>query len=1024
MHPLRFFVAVAALVAGCVLVPAPASAEPNVLVCTEWQDANGRIISQAHALNRFAPMRAMVGDGFNVFETDSYRLAEERGRLGRYDVIVLWDFPRALSKDGGAPEEGTREIVDAALAKELADFVEAGGGLVIEGGANTVLAEKAPQGGSKQFGFTFFHGYANSPLDALLPAQIEGKDALKIRDGAQALPGFEDLVAANSAEKPVVVGWSKGKGRVAVVSWEQRDKAGKPVPGRIALDGGLRRCGSAWNQEPALWARLLRWASGADISKPAGREGLLPAAYDALVGPPDKLPPMEWTADEYPYMIWVMNMSDPLTFKYFRELGFNRLSMHTGDWVEKNGIPGLRSAAANGLWYYPNIDAILFDKLATHYFQRKGWKNGSPAEERWEVDPELWNGKFQDGSPAIRYNYWATPFSPLVVERSKEDLQATVGKYLDLADKKDLPYLKGYLLDDEQTWYLPTGYGYAGGKPGLIADYSRFANDYFKKKTGLDAPLPVYKEPGCVAPAGDPWLKWVEEIRIKGFVPYCRAMGDAIREKHPGSLVGYFAGGYWGESDLIIDEFYHQMWKEDILKTMSTTDMGFARREDLLGEKTPYWAEIFCTKSPGCFGGNKGTAIDPEQLRLTAGLAFGRGLKGLIIWETPYLWEMQRPGDKPLEGEVAAIGTFLRKYGPMLLALRREIPPVWYLGGWLHSNTFDHYRWLTPEIGKSPDPFFPWRAFQIDDIAFPALVRAQVPVAAITEKQLMGDELFKRKAVVLPSLMYCRQEVLDNLVKFIAGGGVVYTDESSAVKIPGATVLPCRFDGWFNDVREGKRLTGRAVNNTSSDDVSNARRENRIRDLIPILEKEVAAKVPSDISVKHNESDFWDGFATAMTNGDARYIFVYNNDVKSGRVMDVGLKFDPGTLYDLLAGVEVATTEKGGVRSFRSQLPAGGWKIYVAAPKPLGSITVENCTVKDGKLVAKVSLKDSADALFKAAVPVAVTVTGAERTQTLYRTTDAGVAQIEIPLGDYFGKITKVGFKELLTGKSAEADKF
>jgi hypothetical protein len=766
---------------------------------------------------------------------------------------------------------------------------------------------------------------------------------------------------------------------------------------------------------------VLRWAARLPAG---GSETGLAASYREAVRPASKLPPPAWVDGGYPYMIWVMNMTDPLTFKYFRDLGFNRLSMHTGDWVESNGIPGLRSAAANGLWYYPNIDAILFDKLTSHHFQRKGWKNGNPPEERWDVDPELWNGKFQDGSPAIRYNYWASPFSPTVVEFSKADLQGTVGKYLELADKKDLPYLKGWLLDDEQTWYLPTGYGYAGGKPGLIADYSRFANEYFKKKTGMEAPLPVYREPGYVAPANDPWLKWVEEVRIRGFVPYCRAMGEAIREKHPGATVGYFAGGYWGESDLIIDEFYHQMWKEDILKTISTTDLGFARREDLRGDKTQYWAEIFCTKSPGCFGGNKGTAIDPEQLRLTAGLAFGRGLRGLIIWETPYLWEMQQPGRDPLEGEVRSIGTFLKKYGPMLLALRREIPPVWYLGGWLHPNSFDHYRWLTPEIGKSPDPFFPWRSFQIDDIAFPALVRAQVPVGAVTERQLMSDELFQRKAVVLPSLQYCRQEVLDNLAKFIAGGGVVFTDESGAVKVPGATVLPCRFDGWYEDVRAGKRLTGRPVNNTSSDDVSNAGRESRIRDLIPILEKEVAAKVPSDVSVRHNESGFWDGFASNMVNGDARYIFVYNNDVKFGRVMDVGLKFAPGTLYDLLAGREVAVIEKAGAYSFKSQLDAGGWKIYLSVPKPLAGLRMESCKVSDGKLTARLQLADGDGQILKAAIPVAIVISGSDRSETLYRTTDEGVAEIEIPLGDYFGKISKVSFTEMLTGRSAMADKF
>ncbi|MEI6033051.1 MAG: hypothetical protein WCS65_02070 [Verrucomicrobiae bacterium] len=997
----------------------PAKEKVSVLVCTEWQDANGRCSSVTHALNRFVPMRAMVSDRFRIFETDSYGLAKED--LSRYDVIVLWDFPRALTKEGGAPEEGTRTILSADQERDLLDFVEKGGGLILEGGANTILSEKSPQGGNPQFGLTFFHGFKNAILDQILPGQLEGKDSLKIRDGAAALPGFEDF--GSPAQKPTVIGWGKGAGRVGLVCWEGRDNAGKPLAGKIALKGGLRRLGAAWSQEPVLWDRLLRWASASkEPTSGPDSEKLLASHYEDLVSTPKTLPPIEWTAGEYPYMIWVMSMSDPLTFKYFKDLGFNRVSMHTADWVEKNGIPALKSSAANGLWYYPNIDAILFDKVQNTYFKNKEWKKGDPEETMWSVPLDDWNGKFQDGSPARRYGLWGSPFSPLMVETSKKDLQETVGKYLSLADKKDVPYLKGYLMDDEQTWYLPTGYGYAGGKPGLIADYSKFANDYFKKQTGKDAPLPVYREPGYVAPAGDLWLKWVELIRMRGFVPFCQEMCKAIKEKQPGALTGYFGGGFWGEGDIIIDEYYHQMWKEDILKTMSTTDLGFARQNDLLGEKTQYWAEIFCTKSPGCFGGNKGSAIDAEQLRLTAGLAFSRGLKGLIIWETPYLWEMQQPGAETLDKEVQKIGVFLQRYGPMLQLLKREIPPVWYLGGWLHCNSFDQYRWLTPEIGKSPDPSFPWRQFQIDDIAFPALIRAQVQAASVTEQQLMSDELMKRKAVVLPSLQYCRQEVVDNLKKFMAQGGLVFTDQSSPVKIDGATVLPCRFDAWYGDVNDGKRLGGRGLNNTSSDDVSNARRECRIRDLIPTIQKEISSKIVPEITVKHNEADFWDGFASTMTNGDCKYVFVFNNDVKFGRVMNVQMKTNPGTLYDLLDAKLVEVAAKPGTFSFKSQLDAGGWKIYLAAPKPLAAFEVEGFAIAGGTLQAKGKLKDADGNLFKAAVPVRIQITGAERTHTLYRSTNEGEGTFNIPLGDYFGKISRVEFTELLTGKSITKD--
>lgn len=981
---------------GLVLLAMPLASHAafNVLVVTDRQDANGRVNLETHALDALNPIDVMVTDDLRIFHADGYTLSREINRLDRYDVVLLWDVPRKVYKEKGAPEQGERVLLSEADMARLLGFVEEGGGLVVAGGTMRVFCTTQYNRRNPMYGDFTDYGYVGTPLGEALPLAVEGTRVTP-RPGASRPQAIEAL--AKRGSRQVVVADSRlGKGRMLAICWGRKD---------------VRAEGRAWPQEGVFWSTALRWAAGDETPVPAAPSAEMETAYAARIAPPAELPPPEWIADEYPYMLWFMNAatvsahSEP-GFRYFRELGFNRFSMHTADNLEKNGIPAFTNCAQYGLWYYPNIDLLMWDRMGKAF-----------SEEG--VETNLWAGMYQDGAVARRYGVWASPFSPLVQDRARHEVQAKVREYLEAATPATRPYLRGYLLDDEQTWWMANGY--QGGKPGQVADYSDHANRYFKEKTGLDAPPPVYREPGYVAPASDPWIRWAELIRMRGFSPFCIAVRDAIKEVQPDAEVGWFAGGFWGEGDLIIDEFYHQMWKEDILKTFSTTDLGFMRLDDPKGERTEYWSEIFITKSPGVFGGNKGTAIDPEQLRLTAGLAFGRGLKGLVIWETPYVWQMQRPGHEPLDREVGRIGGFLKQYGPWLRTLKRAESDVWYLGDWIHPNSFDHYRWLTPEIGKAVSGGYPWMNFQVTDIAFPAIIRAQIPAVAVTERQLMSPDLMKRKAVILPAMQYGREEVITNLTAFIEKGGLVFTDASTPVEVPGAIRLSCRFDEWYQDTEQGKRLTGRAVDNTRSDDITNARRENRIRDLIPVLEKEMKPLIDPRITVRDDEAKFWDGFHTLMENGDARYLFVYNYDLDFGRYMQVEMLDDPGYVIDVLAALEQPVETKDGKYRFRAQLEPGGWRIYALLPaKPVGLAGAE-AVLKGTDLTVKARWTDEAGATLKAATPVSLTIKGANRDATLYRSIDEGIGEWTIPLEDYVREPKTVVLKDLMIGKTVEA---
>lgn len=979
-HTLNFSVVLTLLLAfGAV---ASSSARTRVLVLSEFFNPCRKCPIEVRALNWLAPMGKILSEEIAVFEADSYAAAREKGGLNRYDVVMIWDLPRAVDKLTGLPNVGRREILDDGMLVELVSFVKEGGGLIVVGDAGTVFCEKNSvhifDGNFHYYGD--YYGYKDTAIEKILPVTFDEKGKLQPRQPALDVTSITGLFTDPKAT-PLTAGTQVEKGRVLAIV-----RGGRPV----------------WEKEGILWDRAIRWAANKPPAE-AALEAQLVQRYKELTEPPADKTPLEWVGDEYPFVTWNQGwfVGTGIACKYFRDLGFNRMSLHSTAFLLSQSPAGVKkiaqNAGDNSFWFYPTFDPWY------EFVPKLVKENPQPADE--------WQAKTQDGQTMKGYfiPLVPSPHSPFTRKYLTDAARENVIKCREVIGTP--PHFKGFIMDDEVTWNFP-----ADSTKGLVTCYGKYSKQLYKDKTGHEAPLPQYRKPGYVAPAGDPWLKWVELIRMGGFRDYCRDIGNMIRREMPGALVGYWAGGHWGECDIIIDEFYTHMWKEDDTQVMMRTDLGFARLDDLKGLKTPYWSEIFLTKGSGCNAGNPGSALHPEQLRFMAGMGFSRGLRGLVLWEAPYIWQFSDVGQPPLDLEIKKLGDTLKMYGPMLQSLKREIPPVWYLGHWIHPNSFDHYHWLSPDIGSNPHPEWPWYASHCDNITWPALMRAQAPAAAVTERQLMSPELFHRKAVVLGSLQYCRREVVDNLEKFIRQGGRVFLDQTAAVKIKGATVLPCKLNSWYEFVAGGGRLMD-DHNADTYDQIMAAKREGFLRDVLPVFEKEITEPLDPEVRVDlASRHKLWFGLSSVMKNGEARYLFVLNYDIKYGRVFDVSIKTNPGVVYDLQKQAAVDLKEDKGRFTFKSQLPAGGWRIYVLAPRKLAGLKVSDCKVAGNALKLRVDLEGEGGS-FKAAVPVAITLTANNREATVYRSTDAGTGDFTIALGDYLKGVKKVTVKELLTNK-------
>jgi len=1004
-----------------------------VLCVTETPETTGITYYNGEAayiyvLDYFLSPKRILADDFAVTQVCWQRTPEPFANLDGYKAIILWDAPRAVKDERkNDPYYSDLEVITDDIAKQLVQFVENGGALIVAGGV-TCYGNGHERLGSADYRkgkFRNYLGLANSPLAAVLPVEVPDAvtlqpftDAKKVRKGikvvksdpmvagielsqwafdayhkVKAKPKAEVLVAAGDGD-PLVVRWAVKKGKVVCVTPSPRGNALVKSPNRAS--------NPIWPMEAVLWDRCLRWALGQKLPDQE-REAKLVARYRSIVADAPR-EPLALKLGEFPYGTHVVNAAFPkgigdLATKYFADLGMNHIVssgfVHIGTGKGTRMTPEAVDAYVKGY-----SDALEKHNLCM--FIEPAPADGARLAG---LDPSEWaqvtlpSGKFAGhyGSPR------PCPLSPAVIRYAVDQVE----RWMPIVARH--PRVRGAFCDDEWAWVMGYRNAYEGD-PG-IGCYSPWANERFKRITGKKAPPPVYREPGYVAPEDDPWLRWCQIIRQDCAADYNAALSKVAKKHRPDFIMSNYPGGFEGKSDIMVEEVYLDCWKESELEAFERLDVRANFREDRRRNQIPIYALI------GIFRMPEDKSIYPETLRLTVGACLGAGAKGIILWNSVNLWSpwFQHSGRTALDREAQRLGQYLKKFGPMFLNLTKRESPVWMLSGWFWVNSFDNYYLVPPDPEGGEDKERPWWQFQINDAAGPAALRAGLPMEFVTEKQLLSDELFKVKAVILPGMLYCREAVVKNLEKYIKQGGKVFVDKSTKVKIEGATVLPLDFSKWHYDIVGGKRPI--APPTEANYRKQRALREAYVDEAIPAIQKRINAVVSPRVTINSPKAAY-----RMLENGGTTYLFVYNSNVDEGHRFTVWYRDLPGVVYDIAAGKVVPVVEAQGRRRFDVELPAGGWKVLALAPSKLGRVRISRARVLKKRLQLSVMLFDERRRTFSAAVPVKITLAGREgATFTFYRATSEGVLKLEAPIGHSVPMPVSVSVQELFSGRMAEA---
>jgi uncharacterized membrane protein len=980
----------------------------------------GHGTAHVHILDHFLSPRSILASDFAVTQRSWQRDARPFDGLAAFRAVVLWDAPRAVvSRDPKAPYALNIDVVPDSVAKELVAFVEGGGALVIAGGV-TCYGDGHPRLRSvdgRGEPSREYQSYASSPLAAILPVQIpEGvtlqpfADAQGKRKGirtvkaepmvagldlaewgfdawhkVRAREGAEVLVATEDGD-PLVVRWAVKKGRVVCVT---------PSPRGNALVQG--RSNPVWPPEALLWDRCLRWATGQTLPQPE-RDAEALARYRHAAGDSPRVPP--GAVGEYPFGAQIADSTAPanldgLYLKYYAELGINHLVL--------SGIRDGMSAA--------EVDAVT-SRFATAAVRHNLYMYVRPrlvdGEQLVQVPPAKWA---QRTLPSGSFAYLGEhprpcPLSPAVIRHAVGRMQAWMPSFA------KHPNVRGAFCDG--AWVSVLGRRtLAQGDPG-IACYSPWANARFRKAAEQKPPPPVYRKPGYVAPEEDPWLRWCQIVRQDPGADYHEAVARAAKEARPAFVLSGYPGGFEGKSDLMVETATLDPLQESELAVLERLDVRAHWRGDADRTALPIRALVGVAPPLDNY-------IYPESLRLAVGCALAACARGVVLTYSEDLWSpsIQDPARVPLTQEVQRLGRHLAVYGSMYRALRKPPSPVWMLSSWGWLNSFDNYHLLfpegvTPETAEDVEPAS-W-PLRIADVAVPATLRAGLPVEFVTEKQLLSDDLFTCKAVLLPGLLYCREGVVRNLERYAARGGKVFVDGSTRVRIEGATVLPVDFSKWRAAVagkdapapqftREGHRRR-------------RALWEKHVAEAVSVLREHVAKAVQPKVRL-----DGTDGAWRILENGAAQYLLVLNSNVDEARKFTVTVRDVPPVAYGVASGSLLETDETEAGRAFSLELLPGGWRVVAFAQRALRHVRLARPRVERDTLRLSVALFDESRAAFRASVPVRVTLYGADGAAfTLHRATSDGRLTLDVPIAGSVPVPARVAVTELFTGKTVARD--
>jgi len=920
----------------------------------------------------FSPQNYLKTHDIEVKQIGWDKIKEEVKNIKKYDVIIIWDAPCEIKderKNGFWYSD--LEVIKGEFAEKIKEEVKNGKSLIIWGGitnygdgikSNSLKIDGLGSMDRRKGNKRFYYGYRNSEIYEILPVDIpEGETLTKLEK--KLIIEENNILNGINFERIPIKAYHKIKNRNGnlIIKTEDGDPIlvegkygkGKIICFTLCAKGNYffeKNVPPIWEGEAILLYRLINYG----LNKKGKEESKVKENYKNLISIP-KTEPFWYLLKRFPYLTNTSLYGSPLLEKYFgkfiKDMNFTGI-VFQGIWSNKELAEKLNEILDKAsLYCYDHTDFVYVSK-----------DNAQIVLPSGEVPLHF-------GSP------YPCPRNPLTIEKTLENVK----KYIEIVKNKQR--IIGNFYDDEYAWWLGYRNQYEG-KPG-IACYCKYCNEYFKKKTGKEPPFPEWKEPGYIAPKDDLFIKWCEIIRKDAYKDYNEEIRKLIKKEIPNFILSNYPGGYSGELDIIIEEVYLDCWREDPILTFNRLDL----KRNNIDDKKPIWALI------GIFWMPEDKSILPETLNLTVGLCLGREAKGIILWNYVNLWKpyFQHLGKEPLYKKAKEIGVILKVYGDLFTKLKFKETPYWILGhfGWI--NTFDNYYHIPPETFK--DYEWNWYPFQIEEIGIPAIFKANIPAEIVTEKQLMSEKLFEKKAVFLNGLNYCREEIVENLEKFIEKGGKVYLDNSSKVKIKGAIYLPVDLSKWHKDMLEGKR----PITHPTEENWWKAWKlsQNYINEAIQVYKK-VSEELNPEIKIEPE-----DGVYSLCENGDCDYLFVYNTNILKENKIKIKFNKKIENIYEILG-------KKFKVKNnlIEIDLSPGDWTLFILSKKKIGKFQVK----KENGI--QIVLKDEKGEIFKGAIPFKISGFKKEDIDEFYFSTDNGT--LNLPF-EYFKNYNKIEIENLIT---------
>ena len=560
---------------------------------------------------------------------------------------------------------------------------------------------------------------------------------------------------------------------------------------------------------------------------------------------------------------------------------------------------------------------------------------------------------------------------------------------------------------------------------GSVTCYCDYCKNWWRARTGQEAPMPEALPPGTVVPSDDPYTRWMLENTGPGYYwgpsmeVYNRMIKEHIHEKYPGVTVFQTPGAPTGELDAAHWEIYSYIYGGSANEAYQLMSYLWAMQ----GRKgVPMWPLIGWFESPPATSWT-GAHIETQS---KASLAEGAS----AIWLTIMWWYdgygKYKPamlyGAEQTRPHLLAVADIVRRYG----ALFKQLEAVNYPVAVLYSHTTEgHQSTVDPKLVEEAHKRgswleVPWQHMQSHYAGFPALLRDGVPAEVVTEYDILDGRLGEYEALVLIDHEYARQSVVDAIAEFSSQPGkVVFADRGSLIRPENAVELPYKCSVSTQMINLALRPQGQAgeIQTIVNQRLSGIEREAAVR-FKPALDE----NLPEAAKWVKTESD--EIIVRARKHGESRYIFILSADCNARQQARIEVKTPGRYAYEIFSSSPTPLAVTDGRLVTTVDLAPGGWKVYAVTPEPVVGLKLE-ASYSSGMVEAAASVVDPSGRPVDAALPIEFELVGPGGVQSPYSGfgatahgswTETLPVSTNEPRGNWTLRVTN-----LATGDSAEA---